>query len=682
MEDLHDNPFTVTRAADFTDQQISDYWVDLSNGEGFFNLVKPRSEMPMLILGGKGSGKTHIMRYLSFPLQRLRYKGNLQEGIQKERFVGVYMRCSGLNAARFTGKGQELDLWDAVFAYYTELWLAQMTITICHEIVENLKTLKTVESDITTAIRDLFDDPPTEFPSTLQALGTRLRSLLTELDIKINNSAISRELDVNIRSTSGRLIFGIPQIVTEFLAPLRDCLCVYLIDEFENLNERQQKFINTLIREKQPPSSFKIGARLYGVRTYSTYCADEDNKEGSEYEQLLLESRLRDDETQYSAFVKRLVIKRLQACRMLSGGPPVDERVDKILSDTFETYRTDNLAIHETKFVREKYENKIKPYFDALRKSLDQGLRANVTPGISSERDIDSIIENLTCSDVPLLEKLNCFMFYRSWFSKRKLDVAAATIYQNCQEYLCGRSQGEEYADVLKHFKSDLLAQLRKECAQKQRYIGLATLIDLSWGNPRYLLILLKHIYTWATFKGESPFLHERISASAQIAGVRDAAEWFFRDARIPGREGKQIHDAINRLGTLFRGIRYSHKPSECSLSAFSYDASSVSEESRRLIDLAQDWSLLVSVGSQRDRNSTRVDVKLQFNRMLAPLFDLPVSRRGVLSLSGAEVNAIFDPQHTQEFEECQRLRIDRMTAPYFGKSQRQQDDSQGILLK
>ena len=61
-----DNPFSVTRAADFTDQQIYQYWVDLADSGGFFELVKPRSEMPMLILGGKGSGKTHIMRYLSF----------------------------------------------------------------------------------------------------------------------------------------------------------------------------------------------------------------------------------------------------------------------------------------------------------------------------------------------------------------------------------------------------------------------------------------------------------------------------------------------------------------------------------------------------------------------------------------------------------------------------------------
>ncbi len=590
------------------------------------------------------------------------------------------MRCSGLNAARFTGKGQELDLWDTVFAYYIELWLAQMTVSICREIVENLKMLKTSEPDITAAICGLFDDPPTELPSTLQALDICLRSLLTELDIAINNSAISRELDVNIRSTSGRLIFGIPQIITKFLAPLSDCLCVYLIDEFENLNERQQKFINTLIREKQPPSSFKIGARLYGVRTYSTYCADEDNKEGSEYEKLPLESRLRDNDARYRVFVKRLMIRRLEAHGMLlSEDVRTDEQIAKLLSDSFEAPHTDNLAIQETEIVIKKYSNHTRPYFRSLRQSLDEGIKASLALGLSKQ-NVDQVIEKLTCHDAPLLEKLNCFLFYQDWNANRKLDEAAEAIRQACQTFRSEGTSRGRYAETFLHFKSDLLAQLRKECDLKQQYVGLKSLISLSWGNPRYLLMLLKLIYTWAIFKDEKPFQGEKISATAQIAGVGDAAEWFFQDARIPGQDGQQVHNAINRLGTFFRGIRYAHKPSECSLSTFSYDESSVSDEARRLIDLAQKWSLLVDVGTQRDRNSNRVDIKLQLNRMLAPRFDLSFSRRGVLPLRGDEVNAIFDPAYIREFDKYHRIRIGRMTAPYFGR--KRGSGSQGTLLE
>src|SRR5947208_1367469 len=94
------NPFNVTKAVDFDDQQIRDYWVDLPGGAGFRDLVKPTSPMPMFILGGKGSGKTHLLRYFSYQLQRLRSQVPLK-GVQSEGYVGVYLRCGGLNASRF-----------------------------------------------------------------------------------------------------------------------------------------------------------------------------------------------------------------------------------------------------------------------------------------------------------------------------------------------------------------------------------------------------------------------------------------------------------------------------------------------------------------------------------------------------------------------------------------------------
>ena len=137
MDNFLDNPFSVTRAADFTDEQILQYWVDLSYGDGFLDLIQPRLEMPMLILGGKGSGKTHIMRYLSFPLQKMRHSEDLTACVRDAGFIGIYMRCSGLNSTRFRGKRQSEDTWADVFAYYMELWLSQMTIDICCEIISN-----------------------------------------------------------------------------------------------------------------------------------------------------------------------------------------------------------------------------------------------------------------------------------------------------------------------------------------------------------------------------------------------------------------------------------------------------------------------------------------------------------------------------------------------------------------
>jgi hypothetical protein len=120
------NPFVVTRAVDFTDAQILGQWVDLPGVGGFRALARPASNMPMLILGGKGSGKTHLMRYLSTSVQLA--GGRSAEAIVADGFVGTYLLCGGINAARFAGKGFSADTWLPVFQYNFDLTLAELCL--------------------------------------------------------------------------------------------------------------------------------------------------------------------------------------------------------------------------------------------------------------------------------------------------------------------------------------------------------------------------------------------------------------------------------------------------------------------------------------------------------------------------------------------------------------------------
>lgn len=239
MATVRRNPFGITKAVDLSDQQINDYWVDIPGQASFRQMLKPASPMPMLILGSKGSGKTHLMRYFSYSLQKLRHKDVLL-GLQDEEFIGIYLRCGGLNAKRFAGKGQNQEIWRDVFAYYTELWLAQLTLAVLIDALHNSPELREHEPILCSGFTDLFDvDPPVQFP-TLSSLADYLRTLQKTLDTEINNCVITRSLKVSILVTPGRLIFGIPQTCAARVPPLSRLLFVYLIDEFENLTEEQQ----------------------------------------------------------------------------------------------------------------------------------------------------------------------------------------------------------------------------------------------------------------------------------------------------------------------------------------------------------------------------------------------------------------------------------------------------------
>jgi predicted AAA+ superfamily ATPase len=120
-----ENPFNITKANDYSDLDIASYWVDFF---GDSKRIKPNSPMPILIKGSKGSGKTHLLKYFSYELQKIKSGNNLDNILNQDKYIGIFYRCSGLNSDRFKGKGISDEDWTLIFSYYLELWFAQKLI--------------------------------------------------------------------------------------------------------------------------------------------------------------------------------------------------------------------------------------------------------------------------------------------------------------------------------------------------------------------------------------------------------------------------------------------------------------------------------------------------------------------------------------------------------------------------
>ncbi|WP_284282707.1 hypothetical protein, partial [Bradyrhizobium liaoningense] len=78
------------------------------------------------------------------------------------------------------------------------------------------------------------------------------------------------------------------------------------------LTEGQQRYVQSLIRERRAPATFRIGSRLYGIKTLETYSDEEINREGSEFKQIVLDHRLRQNSEQWDSFADQMVRRRLQ----------------------------------------------------------------------------------------------------------------------------------------------------------------------------------------------------------------------------------------------------------------------------------------------------------------------------------------------------------------------------------
>ena len=553
-----------------------------------------------------------------------------------------------------------------------DLWLSQLVLNIisdaCHDNEQFIESQETIFEKIQSLITQPNENiRPVD---RLADLVSILHGLQKKIDIAVNNYPFTSEIDVNILTSPGELIFLIPKIISKYFSPFRELRYLYLMDELENLLSGQQKYINTIVREKELPCSFKIGARLYGLRTLETYSAGEVNKEGSEFEFLHLDEQLRKiQSSQYKTFAKELCLRRLSERKILFSGDDSNKIKTKELDQFFDVDNKSRFLKDATSFVCDKL-SKDRIYFLKLIAQLKKSSKFSNSAGHITDNNIEAIINNLSCSEYPLIEKVNIFLLYQDWSRGYDLVKSSVSISEECSLFIQDKNYKCRQKSALSHFQNDLYAQILRESSKKQRYLGMDDFINMSAGLPRNLLIILKHVFQWSVFNDEAPFSDKRmISVQSQREGVIEASDWFFRDARMVGSYGSVVQDGVSRLATLFREIRFSDKPTECSLVSFSVDLTGITDEAKKIIKVAEDVSLLINIpGGQRDRNTKRVDGKYQLNPMLSPRWDLPVHRRGTIALTNDEVNSIFDPEYRDNYDRLMKTRVMRMTAPMFGR--------------
>lgn len=644
------NPFAVTKADDYDDAQIQEFWVDApTTSDSYESVIAPTVPMPVYLLGAKGSGKTHIMRYHSFRLQRLRYEQKqigLDAGLQEDGYLGLYVRCSGLNSGRFSGKRQPPEKWSIIFAYYMELWLGLQTLEIIGELAVGSE-----EGDATRFVADVLmlldiaiDCPPT----TIKGLTELIDGERRKLDFEINNCLLSGGLEVSVKASPGKLVFGIPRTAAVHFSSCGQIAFAYLIDEVETLSLDQQKFLNSLIRDREAPSTFRIGARLYGLKTTKTWSDDEEIIPDSEFVKLELDQHLRSDRRKYRSFSGKLLAKRMMTLGY-------DEELGgRILREAFEQQNqswSSPLYLEMVKGV----DSQKRRHFVRLERKLK----------VARVPETEAIVDALSVFDYPLVEKAGVLSFYRRFSKGQRVHELAAEIGQECREFVSSggkKGDGGGIQTIVDHYRTDLSAQLRRENRVRHVYLGLDSFIMMSGGLPRALLTILRRVFEWALYNGETPAERGGISVNSQYRGVVEASEWFYSSMRKSDGDGLVVHGAVERLAELFRENQFADRVIECSLNNFSVRLQGMRPEARQALAVCEQRSFIVRVsGGRKEKNSKELQMRYQLHPLLCPRWQLPIGRRGSIELGGGLADAVFAPKNDEEYEGwLRRFRSDR----------------------
>lgn len=659
------NPFDITKAVDYTDSDIYKYWVDLGDdNQGFEGLIKPDTLMPMIIVGSKGSGKTHVMKYFSYELQKIRCQAeapSMQEGLAKEKFIGVYIRCSGFNSDKFNGKGVDDEKWSILHSYFWELWVGERLVNVLIDLRENGSINEVNEEEIVSDIMGMFLKQK-EGIKTFGALNDYFIELQRGVDYQVQNFMFLglERPQVEVLLTTAKLTYGIPALLKEKIPFFKNKYILYLIDELENFSAEQQQLIQTLIREKPVACTFRVGTRPYGVRTLKTLRGVEENHDGAEFEAVILDEFLRNYKY-YPKYVTDILINRLR-----NSGISLPREFS--LESLFEEQTNSDIL----KQVASKKDRQSRSYMATLETKLTK---------IPLQKEvIAEIMFNIAYPDDILIERTNVFLMYSAIKDNKERSIevyvnASKEIAQSARSYAVDGSRDNLHATKLEKYKQDMVDTLAREGRVEIPYNGLSKLIELSCGTPRTILCLLKAAFNNQYYNtGKVPFEEGRkLTVKSQRIGIESTYDWFFEENRIPSMAQARATDAIMRLGDYLRKARFADLPPQCSINIFTLNAGELSPNARMVFEALLSYSYIVQTDERRQINSDNKTHVYQLNKILYPKYELALSKRGSINFTPEDAECMFNLEMKADYDAFVDRKMKGYNFPFGGKQEQAQ---------
>lgn len=655
------NPFSFSKASDYTDEEINSLWVDINQDKEFVeSIIEPNLKISKFILGGKGTGKTHILRHYSYFATKLRNKEKTGlDVIQEHKSIGVFLRANALDASRFLMNNENTVKWQYLFGVYFELKLAEDLINVLLDVKKT--TPNTDFNDLALIhymAKEVTDDKEFNKLKNLDDLKDWIHLQIKLINDAINYYAFTDVIKITPPFSIGNFSIKIKNGINLWHPSLVNIPLIYLIDEIENFfSVEQQQVINSLIRYSSGLVTFRVSGRLYAIKTYATIGNGEENREDVEFKKVYLDEVLQDTQN-YKEFCYSFVRERLIHEELIT-----DTSFN--ISHCFESIKTSDYYKDFIDFLKITEDNL--NFIDKFRDTLKD------IPQVIDQNDIENIINILT-SDFPiLLKKLNLIRFCKEFKNDENYLDIANNVRSQAKIYLENPKDDrvKTYKESYSHYAKDLIAQLNKDSSKLMIYCGFDNFIDMSSGNPRNLLNILSSAYEFARFKKLDFINGAPLSIENQSKAVVNSAKFIFEQDSNFGRPSDLAKIAVRNIGDLLREARFALNIPESSPLTISFSDDDLTPNAKFVLQSALNYSFVFEIKSGRpDRNSMKISRKISLNPMLSPIWELPIGKRGDIGLSATLVNAIFDREKVKDFNPILKSYSTKWNQPFTRNEQ------------
>jgi hypothetical protein len=551
------------------------------------------TKRPCVLIGGRGTGKTTVLMGLSYQGQYV-LTGKNPEKIKDWAFFGLYWRVNTNRVTAFKGPELKQEKWIIYFSHYLNLSLCQQMLD-CVRWTANLQgTSVELSTSKLRAICATLSIPTVE---SVDALAEEIELLILRFEASINTIADSPATSLSM--------LGAP---LDILAnALSKCEQVngrqffFLIDEFENLEDYQQRVFNTIIKHANANYTFKIGVRELGWRQRSTLNSNEQLRSPADYERLNISDHF--TETRFSEFAEKVILSRISSefaspKEFLPGISDLDE------GDLL------------------------------LEKGYSEGLLAKLKSELSMP-DFKAA-QTLRPSELYFLEY---------WSKNPKNDSLADCVRSRVADK-------EKWRDRFNnHFYASLFSIRKGKRGVRKYYAGWNVFVTLSHGNIRYLLELVNEAFLRHKDASEDilgPISFEAQTEAAEFVGRKNLAE--LEGLSVEGGRLTKLLLSLGRIFQVFAADPNGHAPET---NQFHLAEEVVDPEKERRIQntlhqAVMHLALIRFSGNKATEDTDTRAYDYMIHPIFAPFFVFSHRKKRQLTINGSQLLGLIDePKQT-----------------------------------
>lgn len=555
-----------------------DLWTDFVIPPYFQSLKTLKSEKPLIIEGGRGSGKTMLLRYLCHATQFSTKRENVEDSVFEH--IGIYWKMDVSFASLMEARGADQELWKSAFENMAVL-------VLCREVLESLGNMTHVRPDVGLIIETLdlseLRDIDDEIPLELSQLKRYLRKKDNQFQVWVNNY---KKLDPPLFYPMRFLEVLIETLVAQIPLLKNSFFSIY-IDEYENLNVSQKKIVNTWLKQCHSPLVFNIAMKRQSFDVADTL-GNEKIVAVHDYRKIDIESLLNDH---FETFASEIFLLKVNEylCKFFKKEDMLKEEDILKLYD----FSENSLNVRQSR-----------PYRDSVRQKIERIFPNITTSEVASEIFNDEkMFRRLKRMIMVDLQELHKESYFEKIFA---LEVDPASIivlhallnrrslvFEDVYNELVKYSMREK-SKFKEWISTNLFGCLLNFYGKLNRicplYSGYSTFVTMSNGNIRHFLELC---YTSLSISDEEGWRKaQRVERNEQLQAVKYVSNNMINEIKKFGSQGNVLYQFSLRLGTIFEELRKKDSQSEPEQNQFSIKGQLPGEGENILRELVK-WSVV-----------------------------------------------------------------------------------------